>query len=56
MNNLNELKSFKKLIETQKLNSKKSYKITINGKVYPKVSVSAIQGIVDSYKAQEANV
>ena len=30
--------------------------VTINGKVYPKVSVSAIQGIVDSYKAQEANV
>ena len=30
--------------------------VTINGKVYPKVSISSIQGIVDSYKAQEANV
>ena len=30
--------------------------VTINGKVYPKVSVSSIQGIVDSYKAQEENV
>ena len=26
--------------------------VTINGKVYPKVSVSAVKGIIDEYKAQ----
>ena len=29
--------------------------VTINGKVYPKVSVDAVKGIVDEYKAKEAN-
>lgn len=29
--------------------------IKINGKVYPKVSVSAVSGIIDEYKSQEAN-
>ncbi len=28
--------------------------VTINGQVYPKVAVSAIPGIIDSYKAKEA--
>ena len=29
--------------------------IKINGKVYPKVSVSAVSGIIDEYKSQEVN-
>lgn len=29
--------------------------VSINGKVYPKVSVSAVQGIIDEYKAKEVN-
>ena len=28
--------------------------VTINGKVYPHVEVSEVQGIVDEYKAKEA--
>ena len=29
--------------------------VTINGKVYPKVSVDAVKGIVDEYLSKEAN-
>ena len=29
--------------------------VSINGKVYPKVSVNAVAGIIDEYKSKEAN-